>query len=110
MSSRRHYAAAPLGFEASGEVFRIFVGFDDVADAQGVNVRAGAPGKAAGGLLIDHFGQGVAVGWVYVVVLFFEGQRVRVDLPVSKANAIGGFAGGDDDFVDPERVAASMTL
>ena len=92
---RRHR----IGDEAGEAV--VFVRLDDVADAQRVDVGAVAHGEGAGGFLVDHLGQAVAVHRVDVVVLF-QRERVVVLVALGKAHAIGGLAGGDDDLADAE--------
>ena len=88
-------AAAHLGV---GEIVReelgVLVRLDDVADAERVDVEAGAALEAAGGDLVQHLGEAVAVHRVDVVVLL-ERQRPRVGLAVGEADAVGGLRRGD---------------
>ena len=51
--------------DVGGEKGGVFVGFDDVADAEGVDVGGGeAAGKGAGAALAAEFAEGVGVHWV----------------------------------------------
>ena len=87
--------------EVAGEILRVFVRFDDVADAQGVDVRTRAPREGAGGGFVEFLGQAVAVHRVDVVVVFFDRQEVRLDLAIREADAVGRFTRRDNDLVDP---------
>ena len=90
---------ARVGEEAGEAV--VFVRLDDVADPERVDVGARAALEGAGGHLVQHLRQAVAVHRVDVVVLL-ERQRLRVDLAVGEADAVGGLRGRDDDLADAE--------
>lgn len=92
-----------LGFtNDGGEVSFVLVGFDYVADAQDVNVAVvKAAGERSCGLFAADLGQGVGVHGIDIVVLL-EWERVVIGIALGKANAIGGFRAGDDDFGNAE--------
>ena len=78
---------------------RIFMGLDDIADPQRVDIGAVPHGEGAGGLLVHHLGETVAVHRVDVVV-FLERKRVIVLVALGETYAVGGFARSDNDLAD----------
>jgi hypothetical protein len=84
-----------------GEVPRVLVRLDHVADAQRVDVGAEAPREAAGYALAAQLGDGVGVHGVDVDGLFKrEGGVGQVALP--ETDFVGRFARGDYYFLDAE--------
>ena len=74
---------------------------DDVRDPQRIDVDAVAHGEGARGLFIDDLGKPVRVHGIGVVVLL-EREAPEILLAFGKADAVGGFAGGDHDLADAE--------
>lgn len=95
-------ALAHLGvLDVLGEVAGVLVGFDDVADAQGVDVCVEAAGKATGYALAAELRDGVGVHRIDVCV-FDQGEGSVVEIALPKADLVGGLAAGDDDLLDSE--------
>ena len=60
--------------DVGGEVAGVFVGFDHVADAEGVDVVVEAAGEGAGEALAAQLAAGVCVRGVDVVAVFVQGE------------------------------------
>ncbi len=88
-------ARGRIGQESGKHV--VFVRLDDIADAQCIDVDAVAQREGAGRLLVDDLGQPVAVHRINVLGLL-EREALEVPVAFRKTNAVGGFAGGDDDL------------
>ena len=84
-----------------GEVTFVFVRFDDVADAEGVDVGVVAAGEGAGCAFAAEFAESVGVHGV-VVVIFFKWERVVVCVAFGETDAVGCFGACDDDLPDAE--------
>ncbi len=88
-----------------GEVTLVFVGFDDIPNAEDVDVVVEAAGEGAGGALATELAAGVCVHGVDVVGIFIEGEGMVGEVFVSalgETDAVDGFRGGDDDLMDAE--------
>jgi hypothetical protein len=83
------------------EVARILMRLNHVTNAQGIDVSVEAARKAAGHALAAEFGNRVCVHGVYVVG-FVEWKGGVVERALAETDFVGGFGGGDDDFLDAE--------
>jgi hypothetical protein len=83
------------------KVARVLMRLNHVTNAQGIDVSVEAARKAAGHALAAEFGNRVRVHGVYVVG-FVEREGGVVERALAETDFVGGFGGGDDDFLDAE--------
>lgn len=87
------------------EIAGVFVRLDHIADAEDVDVVLEAASEGAGDAFAAEFAAGVGVHWVNVVGVFIQWVGMVGEVFVAtlrEADAIDGFGGGDDDFLDAE--------
>lgn len=85
-----------------GKVSLVLVGFNHISDSQNVDIAVvEAAGERSCGLFAADLGQGVCVHGIDIVV-FLQRERVVIGIALGKADSIGGFRAGDDDFGDAE--------
>ena len=82
----------------SGKVAGVFVGLNDVADDEGIDVDGESASKGASNAFAGELAAGICIHGISVIVIFVQWEGDVVVVTLAEAYAIGGFTTGNDNL------------